>query len=114
MNTNRNYEPEHDTRISDRAAELVLAWGQDRLLLAVAAEHVLGFTSWADHAPRDLAGAMLGDERDQDARDLAFMRDLRARVTQRLENVANEQAEKESATWPSWSSVLRMRERRAA
>lgn len=101
--------PEEDGRVSQRAAELFEEWSDNTTKLAEAAEHVLGFTSWAEHSAQAVAGVMLGHADDQDSRDLAFMRDLRTRVGERLSDMAYEQAEKESSDWPSWREVQKRR-----
>lgn len=85
----------HDL-IAERAGVLFADWQQDALKLAEAAEHVTGATSWCDHLPQDLAGVMLGHPDDQAARDLRFMDDLRQRVTERLREMAMEQADNEA------------------
>lgn len=73
--------------------------------LAEAADHVLGFTSWADHAPQAVAALMLGHPADQDARDLAFARDLRRRVEERIREVAADKVEDEIERAASRRSV---------
>lgn len=106
--------PDEDDRVSNRAEELATEWLQDSLRLAEAADHVMGWTSYAEHMPQSVAGAMLGHPGDQTVRDLAFMRELRGRVEERVREKAQEQAEKESANWPSWRDVQRNRLRTAA
>lgn len=103
---------DEDDRVERRAEELVLEWDQDPLKLAEAAEEVIGFTSYCDHMPQEIASAMLGHADDQDARDLRFMAELRRRVSEKLAEMAQAEAEKESAGWISWREAQRQRARR--
>jgi hypothetical protein len=103
-----------DDRIGVRAAELLDEWEQDATKLAEAAEEVIGFTSYADHLARDIAGAMIGHADDQAARDARFMADLRRRVNDKLAEMALAQATQESAGWISWREAQRQRARRFA
>lgn len=81
----RQYEsaaPDDDSRADRRdeiRQELEAAWLASPEKLEDAAEEIIG---WGyDDLPRDLAAAMQGHPDDQDARDLAFMRQLRLKVT---------------------------------
>ena len=91
----RQYEsasPPEDDYLAD---EILDGYLSDPEKLADAAEHVMGFTDWPDHAARDVAACMTGHPDDQDARDLRFMRELRGKVRARLEEMAQEAAESE-------------------
>ena len=77
----------------DLADRILEGYLSDDAKVLEACEHVLGFTSY-DPAP-DLALCMTGHPDDQDARDLRFMRELRRKVRDRLEEMADEAAESE-------------------
>jgi hypothetical protein len=88
--------PEDDTRAERRdeiRQELERAWLASPDRLYTAAEEVLGFSDYTDHVSRDLAAAMQGHPDDQDARDLAFMRELRAKVEQVIRDEAMREAD---------------------
>lgn len=94
----RQYEsaaPEDDTRAERRdeiRQELERAWLASPEKLEDAAEEIIG---WGyDDMHRDVARAMQGHPDDQDARDLAFMRELRGKV----ELVIRDEAKKEADT----------------
>jgi len=81
----RQYEsaaPEDDARAERRdeiRQELERAWLASPEKLTDAAEEII---YWGyDDMPQDLAAAMQGHPDDQDKRDLAFMRQLRLKVT---------------------------------
>ena len=102
-------EPVEDDRIPKRVADLMERWEQDPLVLAAAADHVTGETSWSDTLPEDIAALMIGHPDDQSVRDLRFVEDLRGRVMACLRKWAEAQAEAESANWIPWREELRRR-----
>lgn len=104
----RQYEnaaPEDDARAERRdeiRQELEAAWLADTDKLADAAGEII---AWGyDDMHRDVARAMVGHADDQDARDLAFMRALRLKVTALIGANARLEAEyREECEWQSFN-----------
>src|SRR5690606_9465087 len=91
-----NAAPEDDTRAERRDVirqELEQAWLASPDRLYTDAEEVLGFSDYTDHVSRDLAAALQGHPDDQDKRDLAFMRELRAKIEQCIRDDAKQEAD---------------------
>lgn len=108
-----NAAPGDDTRAERRdeiRQELEAAWLADTDKLADAANEIIG---WGyDHMPQDLAAAMVGHADDQDARDLAFMRALRLKVTALIG--ANARLEADTQEEREWQSFNEGRDARDA